>query len=115
MLVPLTLIVIGLIFKKYPVKSINAVCGYRTKRSMSSQKAWDYANTQMGKVYFITGLILLAVTLILNLIFAEKPYIGMYISGGLSVICCFMPIFFVEPKLKKLIQEEENETPIKNA
>lgn len=115
MLVPITLITVGLLFMKYPIKSINVACGYRTKRSMSSQKAWDYANLKMGKVYFIVGLILAVVTAVLNLIFSQKPDIGLYISGGLSVLCCFSPVFFIEPALKKLIQEEENETPIENA
>lgn len=115
MLVPVTLVLTGFLFMKYPIKSMNIACGYRTKRSMSSQKAWDYANGRMGRVYLVAGFILIAVTVILNIIFSQKPEIGLYISGGLSVLCCFSPLFVIEPALKKLIQEEENETPIENA
>lgn len=38
------MLVISLIFIKYPPKRPNHYYGYRTKRSMKSQEAWEFAN-----------------------------------------------------------------------
>jgi len=42
--IPFMMIIIGLVFRQWIPKKINSVAGYRTKRSMSSQEAWEYAN-----------------------------------------------------------------------
>jgi uncharacterized membrane protein len=39
------LLVLGIIFYKFPPKKINSVYGYRTTRSMVNQDTWDNANT----------------------------------------------------------------------
>ena len=39
------LLILGIIFYKFPPKKINSVYGYRTPRSMTNQDTWDSANT----------------------------------------------------------------------
>lgn len=50
LLIPVTMAGLGLLFTKKPPSSINAVFGYRTKRSRASQAAWDFAHAYGGKV-----------------------------------------------------------------
>lgn len=44
----------GIIMYLKPPKKINQIYGYRTKRSMASQEAWDFSQPLAGKqmVYF---------------------------------------------------------------
>ena len=42
---PIIIFIVGLWMKNRPPKEINRFNGYRTKRSMSSQGAWDFAQT----------------------------------------------------------------------
>lgn len=58
------MISIGIGFKKYPPKKINGIYGYRTKRAMSNQKAWDYSQKRFGEKSFFLGMILLAINII---------------------------------------------------
>ena len=46
----------GLFLWKCPPKDINALIGYRTKRSMESQKAWDFAQCYAGKMWVRLGI-----------------------------------------------------------
>jgi uncharacterized membrane protein len=53
-------------YVKRPPKKINDLYGYRTRRSMSNQEVWDFANRQSAKDFLraaiatmITGLVLL--------------------------------------------------------
>lgn len=43
MILPSTMIILGLVWSKSPVKKVNEASGYRTKRSMTSQEAWKAA------------------------------------------------------------------------
>lgn len=62
---PLLLFIIGYIFQyRYPSK-INRLYGYRTKRSMSSEKAWLYAQKLLAKTLMIIGLLSFITTIIL--------------------------------------------------
>ncbi|SCP96204.1 SdpI family protein [Anaerobium acetethylicum] len=58
-MVPAIIIVIGAVFKKHPPKKINSFAGYRTVRSMKSQKAWDFANRYSARLMLSCGVILL--------------------------------------------------------
>ena len=60
LLVPVTMLGFGLLWKKHPPKDINAVYGYRTSRSCKSQEAWDFAHQVIGRLWRRGGLALLA-------------------------------------------------------
>ena len=46
LLIPAVMIVVGAVFLKRPPKRVNGFYGYRTQRSMSSQEAWDFAQSK---------------------------------------------------------------------
>ena len=48
LLTPLLMAAIGEIFLRWPPRDINALIGYRTRRSMSSQEAWNFAQRRMA-------------------------------------------------------------------
>ena len=67
LLVPVMMVGIGVLFQKKPPKKINSVYGYRTKRSMASQAAWDFAHRTCGRVWLQWGLVMAPVSVILLL------------------------------------------------
>lgn len=115
MTIPVILILTGIIFGKYPVKNINSAFGYRTRRSMASQEAWDYANSRFAKIYLIAGIILTAVFLgdktvaVLLETDIEKILTFNVIIG---IAACLLPIPIIEKELKVLTQNSiEKEKP----
>jgi uncharacterized membrane protein len=91
----------GLILWFKPPKKINSIYGYRTKRSMQSQEAWDYAQTESGKQLVYLGLAYLS-TSVLGLIFediSETP--GVIISLGLMIIGVVLLFRRIENDLKQ--------------
>ena len=65
-LIPLTMWGIGIWFEKKPPTGINAVFGYRTKRSMRSQEAWDFAQRYMGHMWKKAGAVLIIVSVMVS-------------------------------------------------
>ena len=59
LLIPVTMIGFGRVFTKNPPRKINKGFGYRSKRSMKNQDAWDFAQRYMGKVWWKWGWTLL--------------------------------------------------------
>jgi len=70
----LSLVVAGWAMLKYPPKSINAIYGYRTRRSKSSQEAWDFAQPMSARLLMRYGAILTMVS-----------FVGCFVSFGPSV------------------------------
>lgn len=95
--VPILILVIGIIFQKHAPKEINGFIGYRTRRSMQSQEAWDYANKRMGEIWLALGVILLVVSIPLTLLFAEN---GLTITMIAQVVALIVSIIPVEVELK---------------
>lgn len=57
-------LLVGGMMKKYPPEEINGFYGFRTRRSMQSQEAWDFAQTMganqmilVGKIGLLLGLL----------------------------------------------------------
>ena len=64
-LIPVIMIGFGLLFWKWPPKTVNAVFGYRTSMSMKNEETWLFAQSYCGKWWFFLGLATLAVTAVL--------------------------------------------------
>ena len=64
LIVPLLMIGFGLLFIKKPPKRINALYGYRTRRSMRNQDTWDFAHQYCGKIWLVCGLLSILPSLI---------------------------------------------------
>lgn len=58
LLIPLTMVFVGIYFKKAALPEINPLFGYRTRRSMASLEAWQFSNRLMGSYWFKYGLAL---------------------------------------------------------
>lgn len=105
LLLPLTMLVMGLIFVKRPPKEINDLYGYRTLRSMKSQEAWDFANRYMGKIWawlgFAMTILSIVATIIANKLGEDFMLKYIIILTIVQLVVMIIPIFFVEKELKK--------------
>ena len=66
--IPFCMIGFGYMFIKSPPPEINGVFGYRTRRSMKNEATWAFAHAHCGKVWLITGAVLLVISLIAMLL-----------------------------------------------
>ncbi|MGG7163314.1 SdpI family protein [Clostridium ihumii] len=100
LLIPLSMIVIGISYKNNYPKEINKFHGYRTSLSMKSKETWIYAHKRASKIYFILGVILCVVIVIIKLI---KPISEEYLSlinVFLGIVFLIIPIPIIENELK---------------
>lgn len=67
LLIPITMILIGLVYRKKCPRNINMVLGYRTRRSMMNTKTWVFAHRFCGRIWLWSGGILLPVALMVML------------------------------------------------
>lgn len=101
LLIPVLMIVIGIVYKKHAPKKINHLHGYRTKESMKSQEAWDFAQNHFSKIWLVTGLLLGVSVVISKLLSPIAPEYLSLIHAGTGIIALIIPIPFIEAKLKK--------------
>ena len=71
--IPVAMILFGLLWKEHPPKSINVIYGYRTSMSMKNDKTWKFAHLYLAKIWFWSGIILLAFSTMFMLFF-RKDY-----------------------------------------
>ncbi len=71
-LVPITMIGFGMYFRKTAPKQINYVFGYRTRMSMINQDTWEFAHHHCGRSWYITGWVMLPVSVIAMLFLLGK-------------------------------------------
>lgn len=64
LLIPVTMVFIGKRFQKKPPKEINGIYGYRTAMSMKNKETWEYAHRCCGKLWYVSGLVMLLPTVI---------------------------------------------------
>jgi uncharacterized membrane protein len=108
LLIPIIMILVGLLLKFKPPRKINGIYGYRTTRSMKSQKTWDYAQRRIGALWLYIGVILYSI-IIISLLFSpvSKEHLS-FIHGGIGVIALIIGIPFVEKELKEKFDENGN-------
>lgn len=103
----LTMLGMGLYLGKGGPSNINSYLGYRTKRSMSSQESWKFAQKQAGKVYKVLAII--------NFIIFGFVYLLIKNTGNykdIFLICAYIEIAMlliavpiVEIKLKNFLKK----------
>lgn len=94
-------VITALITLKYPPKTINHLYGYRTKRSMESDKAWHFAQNYSSKKLLEHGLILLIVSVI-ALPFEINDLLGIFSSIIFITFLTIILYLQTEKKLKNL-------------
>ncbi len=63
LLIPLCMLVIGLRWWRFRIPPFGGPSGYRTRRSLASPAAWDFAHVFFGRLWAILGAALLPLTL----------------------------------------------------
>lgn len=104
LIVPLVILIIGIATKNHIPKNRYGSVGYRTKRSRSSQEAWEYANTEMAKIMTKLGAVMLIVSIVVSVFFIKSTENVVSIVTTVVVIlqCVALipPILGIEKKLK---------------
>ncbi|MCQ2471343.1 MAG: SdpI family protein [Clostridia bacterium] len=106
LIIPVLLIFFGQHFYKDGApKKINTVFGYRTQRSIKTWDSWAYAHNQLGKIWRLTGLILIPVSAgIFALAFnknVDEISIFTILVQALQIVAIIITILVVEGRLKK--------------
>ena len=105
LLVPAVMVLFGWIFLRRPPKAVNSVYGYRTRRSMASPKAWDFAHRACGRLWLRWGMGMAVLSVLLML-----PALGWDVEAaawwmlGLTMLQCaalFLSTIPVERELKR--------------
>lgn len=105
LLIPITMTGFGRYFMKKAPNEINAVFGYRSSMSMKNKDTWEFAHKYCGKIWYIFGMAMLPITVILMLLIVGKSeeYVGTVggIVCGIQLIFLIGSIFPTETALKK--------------
>lgn len=103
--VPVITILAGRFMWKHSPKEINSIIGYRTKRSMKNEDTWKFAHIFCGKLWWIMGWIILAVSIVALIPFINSIYftIGIVVIISVAVQCVILVISIIptEIALKK--------------
>ena len=103
-IIPIVLIIVGLISRKHIPANRNGAVGYRTKRSRSSQEAWEFANKKMGNIMFKSGIIMLIASIVISAFFINSDAIvASVVCTVVMVLQCLgivVDILLVEKELK---------------
>lgn len=110
LLTPVSMIVLGRLFRKSAPKEINSVFGYRTRRSMMNMETWRFAHAYFGKLWFICGLILVIPSVAGMLLVLGKDADTVGTVGAILVAVQMVPmvgtILPTEQALKKTFDDE---------
>lgn len=84
---------------KFPPKKINGIYGYRTSRSMKSQRNWDIAQRYSSQLMLKQGLVMLAIGVLLFAL-SIPDEMSAVISIALLVVSVIVLFVQTEKKLK---------------
>lgn len=104
------LTLISVIFYRFPPKSINSMYGYRSKRSMASEKAWDFAN-ELSCRLMLWGCIVLNLVQAIAFIFFDVETAAL-ITVAIMVLGLLLIFPIVESRLKDLDLPESRKLEI---
>lgn len=67
LLIPITMIIEGIVMRKYPYESKGGFLGYKSNRSMKNAESWNFAQNYFGKLCLKIGCFLLIVSIIIHI------------------------------------------------
>ncbi len=110
-LIPLTIIGIGLIWRKRPPAKISMLYGYRTTRSMQNKDTWAFAHRYTAKIWPLFGIILLPLSLPWPIIFrnSSEDTLGtvvLIVVGAQLTVGLILPIVLTERALKENFDDD---------
>lgn len=104
----ITMIISGWFMWKHCPKNINAIIGYRTKRSMKNEDTWRFAHEYCGRLWYYLGLGFILVALIFRTM-NIAPDSGMYqYLYYVQLAAFFVAIWMTEQQLKKNFDKDGN-------
>ena len=105
LLIPIILIIAGRMMWKHCPQKINAVYGYRTRRSMKNMDTWKFAHDYCGKLWWKIGWLSLIPSVVIQVPFfnSNEDVIGIMgtIICILQLIILIASIFPTEAALKR--------------
>ena len=105
LILPVLMIVLGKVFIKKTPTQINDFYGYRTRRSMKNQAAWDFSHLYCGKLWRKMGWFMLPVsTMVMFLVIGKSDDIVGVVGGAVITAECMVllsSIILVERALAK--------------
>ena len=105
LLIPAMMLLLGRRFLTKQPRTINGTYGYRTRRSMKSQAAWDFAHRTCGRLWSRLGLVMLPLStlVMLPVLGADTGTVGLWCGAVALVQTAVLlgSIFPVERALKK--------------
>lgn len=105
-LLPVLMILFGVLFFRCPPEDINKVYGYRTRRSMADQSAWNFAQRYWGKCALYTGVVELVFIVLCMLPCVGKSVDDIGIWGSVVTLVAAaaligVPFVLTERKLRR--------------
>ena len=97
-------LILAIIFRTFPPKTINGVYGYRTPYSMKSQEVWDEANKFSFNLIIGVGIIITLTQLIFH--FSLKGHLKLTIPTILLVVLLVAIIPITEVHIRKHFDKE---------
>ena len=94
-------LIVGLLSVFKPPKKINSLYGYRSARSMKTQKAWDMAQEYSGRLMTKLAIFLLAVAII-GLLVGNQGLIGALIGFASFLAVPIVVLLRTEKHLKSV-------------
>ena len=92
------LVVLVAIMKRWPPNSVNRTYGYRTRRSMASQEAWDYAQPRSIELLHQWTIWMVVWTPLVMWRWGLDA--SVLITNGLMTVGVLLPLWYVERELK---------------
>lgn len=96
----------GFLMLKKPPKKINHLYGYRTKRSMSSQEKWDFAQQYSSHEMIRQGIVITGIGLV-NLFLSVSEIVSVLIAITLIIFSVILLLFKTEKQLKQKFETDE--------
>ncbi len=94
-------IIAAIIQLKFPPKKINSFYGYRTKNSMKSKEAWEFAQIYSAKLMLRFGGGLTLISLLLIRVNLSKPEYEVVASTFIISSIVVLMLLLVEKEIKK--------------
>ena len=98
LIVPVILLTAGIMNLRNPPEKITWSRGYRSRRSMKSQEAWEFAHRYSGRLWSSCGAVLLFMTIVVMVWLYGKPRRTESVIGGIfCILQCLVMAFSMLP------------------
>ncbi len=99
------MLLLFVIFQKYPPKKINWIYGYRTRRSMLNEATWKDANRYSLRLSILFCIYSFVFPFLLFFTYPEYNFLITVIANTLLILSTF---YFTERHLRRLFDEQGN-------